>query len=399
MERRTQAAKGIERVRARKRWDGWDPWDQWDGRVLCLPRVPQVPAVPLVARATKMMKAIVYHGPGDIRLETVPVPACGADELRVKVDACAVCGTDLKSYQVGNPKIAPPRIIGHEFTGLIETVGAKARGYSVGERVVMATSVSCGSCAYCQRGWTNLCVDMAAMGFRYQGGMAEYVVIPERALRNGHVIKVPAGVRPEHAALAEPMSCTVNAAENSSLQRGDIVLVVGAGPMGIMNACMAREFGASKILLAEINETRLKMCEAFGFDRLINPAREDLAKAVKDETAGIGADVAIVAAPAGPPQEQAVHLVRKKGVVCLFASLPKEKSTLSFDSRAIHYNELRVVGTSDSTPKQVARAVEMISRGSMPVERLATHILRLEELPWAYELMQSGECLRAVLKP
>ena len=345
------------------------------------------------------MKALVYHGPKDIRLEDVPLPVCGDAEIRVKVDACAVCGTDLKSYLHGNPKIALPMIIGHEFTGIVETVGARTHGFSLGDRIVMATSVSCGSCAYCQRGWTNLCVDMAAMGFRYPGGMAEYTVIPERALRNGHVIKVPRGVRPEHAALAEPLSCTVNAAENCAIQQGNAVLVVGAGPMGIMNACTAREFGASKIVLAEINETRLKMCEAFGFDRLVNPATEDLAEAVKEETGGIGADVAIVAAPAARPQEQAVHLVRKKGTVCLFASLPKEQSILSFDSRAIHYNELRVVGTSDSTPRQVARAVEMIGRGSVPVEKLATHILRIEELPRAYELMQSGECLRAVLKP
>ncbi len=362
------------------------------------------------------MRALIYRGPGDIRLDQVPVPPCGETELRVKVDACAVCGTDLKSFLHGNPKITPPRIIGHEFTGVVDAVGTKKdsrslfpvgdRGekdsrslFSVGDRIVMATSVSCGACAYCQRGWTNLCVDMAAMGFKYEGGMAEYVVVPERALRNGHAVKVPKTVKPEHAALAEPLSCCVNAAENCGIQKGDTVAVVGAGPMGIMNACIAREFGAAKIILAEINEARLRQAEAFGFDRLVNPAAEDLAKVVKEMTGGLGADVCIVAAPAAKPQEQALNLVRKRGVVCLFASLPAGGSLLSIDSRPLHYNELRVVGTSDSTPAQVKRAVDLIAGGAMPMDKLATHVLPLAEFTRAFELMTNGESLRVVLRP
>ena len=345
------------------------------------------------------MRAVVYRGPGQVQLETVPVPSAGGDELRVRVDACAVCGTDLKSFLHGNPKIAPPRIIGHEFTGLVETVGGNVEGFAVGDRIVMATSVSCGQCPYCQRGWTNLCADMVAMGFGYEGGMAELMAIPERAIRNGHVIKVPEGVRPEHAALAEPLSCCVNAAGNCDLQPGATVVVVGAGPMGIMNACVARELGAAQIILAEINPARLKHAEALGFDVLVNSATCDLAEVVKASTGGLGADVAIVAAPAAQPQEQAVGLVRKRGTVCLFASLPKGQSGITIDSRPLHYNELRMVGTSDSTPEQVAKAVELISSGRLPMDKLATHILGLEDLPRAYELMQSGESLRVVLKP
>jgi len=345
------------------------------------------------------MNALIYRGPKDIRLEQAPAPACGESEIRVKVDACAVCGTDLKSFLHGNPKITPPRIIGHEFTGVVDTIGADADGFAVSDRIVMATSVSCGSCAYCQRGWTNLCADMAAMGFKYEGGMAEYVVVPERALRNGHAVKVPKSVRPEHAALAEPLSCCVNAAENCGIQKGDTVVVVGAGPMGIMNACIAREFGAAKVILAEINDARLRQAEAFGFDRLVNPAAEDLAKVVKDMTGGLGADVCIVAAPAAKPQEQAINLVRKRGVVCLFASLPAGGSLLSMDSRPLHYNELRVVGTSDSTPTQVQRAVGLIARGSVPMDKLATHVLPLADFERAFALMQSGESLRVVLTP
>ena len=345
------------------------------------------------------MKAVVYHAPGDIRVETVAVPPCGEDELRVKIDACAVCGTDLKAYLHGNPRIKAPMVMGHEFTGLIETAGERVEGFSVGERIVMATSVSCGVCRYCKRGWPNLCADLAPMGFSYPGGMAEYTAIPARAIENGHVVKVPQGVKAEHAALAEPLSCTVNACENCRIEQGEVVVVIGAGPMGIMNACMAREFGAARVIVAEINDTRLAMCEPFGFDRVVNPATDDLVEIVMAETDGVGADVAIVAAPAALPQQQAPLLVRKRGTVCLFASLPKGKSMLSVDSRPIHYGELRVLGTSDSTPAHVARAVDLLAGGSIPADRLTTHVLGLDDLFKAYELMQSGESLRVVLKP
>ncbi len=345
------------------------------------------------------MKAVVYYAPKDIRVEKILVPACGDNEIRVKVDACAVCGTDLKTYRHGNPRIKPPKVMGHEFTGIVETVGSQVRGFSVGERIVMATSISCGRCYYCRKGFTNLCIDLAPMGFTYPGGMAEYITIPARALANGHVIKVPKEVKAEHAALAEPLSCTVNCAENCSIESGDTVVVVGAGPMGIMNACVVKGFGAAKIIVADINEIRLEKAETLGFDMVVNSARQDLTQIVRNETDGIGADVVIIAAPAAQPQEQGIDFVRKHGTVCLFASLPAGNSSLSLDSRIIHYGEIRVVGTSDSTPRQVAKAVELLSAGAIPADRLASHILGLDDIFKAYELMQSGEALRVVLKP
>jgi len=345
------------------------------------------------------MKAIRYFDTQDIRIEDIPVPECSDQELRVKVDACAVCGTDLKAWRSGNPRIKAPQVMGHEFTGLIESVGSDVAGFALGERIVMATSVSCAQCAYCRKGWPNLCVNVTPMGFGYAGGMAEYVTIPAPALAHGHVIKVPAGVKPEHAALAEPVSCAVNCAHNCDIAEGDVVVVVGAGPMGILNACMARQFGAAKIVLAEINPDRLAQAEAFGFDVLINPAVDDLEAQVKDLTEGLGADVVIVAAPAAAPQEQALHLVRKRGTVCLFASLPVGGCTLALDSRAIHYGEIRVVGASDSTPAHVARSVDIIAKNHIPVERLASHVLPLDDVFEAFELMQSGKALRVVLTP
>jgi L-iditol 2-dehydrogenase len=345
------------------------------------------------------MKAVVYYAPGDIRIEQVDVPVCGDEDIRVKIDACAVCGTDLKAYVSGNPRIKAPKVMGHEFTGLVDTVGKDVSCFSIGDRIVMATSVSCGDCYYCDKGHRNLCANVAPMGFAFEGGMAEYTVIPARAIKGGHAIKVPAGVIAEHAALAEPLSCAVNSCFNCDIKRGDTVLVIGAGPMGIMNAAVAEQLGAGKVILAEINEERLKQAEPFGFDLLVNPAKEDLAEIIMQQTNGVGADVVIVAAPAAKPQEDAISLVRKRGTVCLFASLPAGKSEITIDSRILHYGEIKLVGSSDSTPAQVEKAVQIISAGSLKADELASDILGLDDIFKAYELMQIGNSLRVVLKP
>jgi len=348
---------------------------------------------------SETMKAVVYHAPGDVRVQAVPVPRVGAGELRVKVDACAVCGSDLKSYKVGNPRIQPPLTMGHEFTGVIDTVGEGVEGFALGERIVMATTISCGECFYCRRGWRNICKNLAPMGFSYPGGMAEWCVIPERAIVNGHVVKVPAHVPAEHAALAEPVSCAVNCMGNCGLAEGDTVVVVGAGPMGLLNLCVAQGSGAGKTILAEISDARLKFAEQFAPDVLVNSAEQDLVEIVMNETDGLGADVAIVAAPAAAPQAEAIGLVRKRGTVCLFASLPKGRSEITIDSRPLHYGEIRLVGTSDSTAEHVATAVELIATGRIPAGKIASHVLPIDDVAKAWELMISGEALRVVLKP
>lgn len=347
------------------------------------------------------MKAVVYHAPGDIRVEQVPVPTCGEDEILVQTDACAVCGSDFKTFNVGNPRMKEGAILGHEFTGIIREIGpaAAAGDLAVGDRVVMATTIACGECLYCRRGWRNICKNVAPMGFCYNGGMTEYCAIPGLAVRGGHVVGVPGDIAPEHAALAEPVSCAVNALDHCDIAEGDTVLVCGAGPMGLLNVLVARALGAKKIILSEVSDARLRQAKPF-CDVLVNPAAEDLAAVVEKETAeGLGVDICIVAAPAAQPQEQAVHLVRKRGTVCLFASLPKGKNMLTVDSRAIHYNELRVVGTSDSTADHVRTAVDLLVSGRIDGATIATHILPLDDILKAFDLMKSGECLRVVLKP
>ena len=347
----------------------------------------------------EMMNAVVYYGRGDVRFERVQIPACGNDELRVKIEACAVCGSDIKTYNNGNPRMKPPIVMGHEFSGFVETAGAAVKGFRAGDRIVMATSISCGECFYCTKGWNNLCVKLNPMGFSYPGGMAEYLIIPALAIRNGHVIKVPDEMAPEHAALAEPTSCAVNCVENCGIEGGETVVIIGAGPLGILNLYVARDYGAKKLILAQREGKRLVQAEQFRCDRLVNTTRENLAEVVRRETGGAGADVVIVAAPDAGAQEQSLELVHKKGRVCLFASLPVGASMLNLDSRSIHYNEIIVTGASDSTPRQVEKAVSLLSRKDFPKERIAHPILKLRDIQQAFQIMEARDGMRVVLKP
>ena len=345
------------------------------------------------------MKAVLYHAPNDLRVEEIGEPCCAGNEILLKIEACAICGSDMKAAFYGNPRIKPPRIMGHEFVGHIVDTGNLISDFQTGERIVMATSISCGKCLYCKKGWLNLCRDILPMGFSYDGGMAEYVLIPSLAIENGHLVKVGKVLPSEIASLAEPVSCAVNAIESCSVAKGDTVVVIGAGPMGIINACVARSYGASRIILAELNPARLKQCEVFNFDKLVNPEKEDLSQIVMNETDGYGADLVIVAAPAAAPQQEALKLVRKRGTVMLFASLPIGKNTLNVDSRLIHYNEITVTGSSDSTAQHVSKAVELLSSNNFPAEKLVTHRLPLDGIHQGLDLMKRGESLRVVLIP
>ena len=347
----------------------------------------------------KTMNAVIFHGKGDVRFEKTPLPVCRDGELRVKVDACAVCGSDFKAFNNGNPRMKPPIVMGHEFTGIIETVGEGVKGFALGERIVMATSISCGECFYCRKGWSNLCAKLDPMGFSYPGGMAEYVIVPAVAIRNGHVVKVPAGIPAEHAALAEPVSCAVNCVENCRIQGGETVVVVGAGPLGIFNLYAARAAGASKLILAQRAGKRFTQAAAFSCDRLVNTTTEDLVAVVRSETGGVGADAVIVAAPDASAQEKALDLVRKRGTVCLFASLPVGTSVLSLDSRKIHYNELFVCGASDSTAAHVTRAVALLAQPDFPGCLIANPIMALADIKKAFAAMDAREGMRVVLRP
>lgn len=344
------------------------------------------------------MKAVVYYAPGDVRVEERPNPEAQADNLVAEVTCCAICGTDLKIATVGNPRCNPPRIIGHEMVGRIVHVGDEVANFSVGERITLATTVACGDCAYCGLGLGNMCPNAKPISYDFDGAFAEKVAIPRLAISGGNVVKMPENVPDEAAALCEPLSCAINAQELAGVKAGDKVLVIGGGPLGALHAEVAKALGAEKVMITQRSEPRLSMLRKLKNVMVID-GKEDVAQIVMAETDGLGADVVIVCAPNREAQEQSIHLARKGGAVSLFASLPKGNSDITFDSRVIHYSELRVVGASDSRPEHVRIAAQLLAENKIDTAPIITHKLALDQFHAGLELMRKKQSLKVLLYP
>ena len=345
------------------------------------------------------MQAAIYYGPADIRVEDRPEPAPAADNLVVEVHCCAICGTDLKLATIGYPRCRPPRIIGHEMVGHIVHVGAQVKGFAVGERITLATTLACGQCPYCKLGLGNLCPNSKPISYEYDGAFAEYVAIPPLALTGGNVITVPESIPDEVAALSEPLSCALNAQELARLKAGDAVLIMGGGPLGALHAELAKALGAGQVIVVERTEPRLTMLRALRQVLVIDGAHEDVASAVKSRTGGLGVDVVLVCAPAREAMEQAIHYSRKGGTVSFFASLPQGAAEVTLDSRAIHYGELRLVGASDSRPEHVARIVRLMAEGKLDTTSIVTHRVALKDIHQGLALMKSRQSLKVLVYP
>ena len=345
------------------------------------------------------MRAVVYYAPGDIRVEERPEPIAALDNLIVEVHCCAICGTDLKLATTGNPRCHPPRIIGHEMVGHIVYVGSQVEGFALGNRVTLATTLACGECNVCQRGLGNMCPNAKPISYDFDGAFAERLAIPPLALRGGNVVKVPPEVPDEAAALSEPLSCVINAQELAGVRAGDNVLIIGGGPLGALHAEVAKALGARRVMIVQRSEPRLSMLRALREVQVIAGAQEDVRACVMAHTDGLGADVVIVCAPSRAAQEQSVQFARKGGLVSLFASLPKGDSDITFDSRVIHYGELRIVGASDSRPEHVRQAVYLLAAGKIDTAPIITHRVQLEDIHSGLDLMQNKQSLKVMVYP
>ncbi|MFH0797250.1 MAG: alcohol dehydrogenase catalytic domain-containing protein [Candidatus Omnitrophota bacterium] len=344
------------------------------------------------------MKAVRYYGPEDIRIEEVPAPEVEPGGILVEVECCAICGTDFKAYYLGNPRIKPPQTLGHEFVGKVFRVTPEVMSFQVGDRVTMATSISCGQCNFCRLGQTNRCSQLTPISYDYPGAFADYIAVPARGVAGGFVVKVPEGLD-EEACLAEPISCAVNSQIIAGVKPGDTVVVIGAGPMGAIHTQVARANGAEKIIVTQRSKTRLTLAENFGADAVIDVTTTESVDEVKRLTNGLGADVAIVTAPEAIAQEQAFYMVKKGGMVNLFASLPKGVSDLQIDSRLIHYNEIFLSGASDSTAKHVEIALQFLSKRLINPGAIITHRLPLTDFHQGIQLLKERKALKILLKP
>jgi len=344
------------------------------------------------------MKAAMYLDKEKMEIQEVPTPKVKAGEILVKVNSCAICGTDVRIFYHGHHSVKPPHIIGHEVAGVITEMGEGVEGYKIGDKVHMVTEIGCGRCKSCLEGRKNLCSDFKAMGYFYNGGFAEYILIPKAAVLQGNLLIIPKSLSFDEATLAEPLSCCINAQSYLNITFGDTVLVVGSGPIGCMHVELAKLSGATKIILADISDDRLAIGKRFSVTTLINSAKEDLVQRVKEETDGAGADVIITANPDPKSQEQALQMIATRGRISLFGGLPGGK-TITIESNIIHYKEVSVFGAFASHPIQYKQALNLLASKSIKGEDLITHKFPLEKIKEAIETSRSGKGLKVVVNP
>lgn len=347
------------------------------------------------------MLAAVYHGPNDLRVEERPVPEIGPDEALVRVLNASICGTDLRILHGGH-RMYPAgteRIPGHEVVGDVVKVGEQVDGLAVGQRVFVAPNMGCGHCRQCISGNNNRCANYQAIGVTMDGAFAQYMRIPGAAIRQGNLIAVDEGVDPAEAALIEPFACVLRGQDAVDVGAGDVVLIVGAGPIGIMHARLARLRGARQVIVSEMQPERVAEAEALGVGRVVNPGEEDLAAVVDEATGGRGADVIIVAAPAHVAQEQALDLAAIGGRINFFGGLPKDRPTITFNSNTVHYKELTVTGTTACSTQDCWRAAELVNSGRVDLSGVISARYPLSQAREAFEAAEGRQALKVVMEP
>ena len=342
------------------------------------------------------MKGAILKDIEELEIKEVKVPEPKENEILIKVKSCAICGTDIKVFHHGHKHIVFPRITGHEVSGIVFKVGKNVKEYKEGDRVAVAPAIPCGKCYYCRKGQQTMCDNLKAIGYHYDGGFAEYMLVPENAVLNGCVNKIPDNLSFELASIAEPLACVINGQILSRIETGDIVLILGAGPIGILHALLAKINGAGKIILADISEERIKEAEFTGV-YLIDMSKKDIYEEVKNITDGHMADRVIVAVGSKNAQEISLKLVAKRGSINFFGGLPKESPYIQFDSNLLHYGEFFVVGTHGSTPLHNKIAIELLSSGRINVERLITHKLPLERIKDGFEIVENKRGLKVII--
>ena len=347
------------------------------------------------------MLAAVYHGPNDLRVEEVPVPKIGPGELLIKVLSASICGTDLRIFH-GNHRMYSPgtvRIPGHEVVGNIAEIGAGLEGFQAGERVFIAPNTGCGHCKQCVSGNNNLCANYSALGITMDGAFAEYVRVPADSIQQGNVIRISESVDPAVAALMEPFACVLRGQNALHIQPGEVVLVIGAGPIGVMHMKLAKVRGAGRVIVSEPVADRALQAKRMGADRVINPLEEDLQAALLEESNGQGADIVIVAAPVHAAQESALNLAAIGGRINFFGGLPKDKPMINFDSNQVHYKELVITGTTACSTNDCWQASRIVNSGLIDLSDLVSQRFPLRDAVEAFAAAEDRKSLKIILEP
>lgn len=348
------------------------------------------------------MKAAVIKKPGAIEIEEVPTPVASAGEVLLKVEACALCGTDQRV--LSGEKHVDVKIVGHEISGAVETVGEGVTGAEKGQRCVVQTTIGCGACPMCRDHRENLCErGYAAMGYQFDGGFAEYTLIPEKAVSQGCLIPVPGDMPAETGTLVEPLSCCVNGMKYIPMEQVEHVVVFGAGIIGVLNALVARSRGARTVTVMDVSQPRLDLIASLvlPFDNLVNSGESDPEEWVRKTTGGRGVDAVVVAASVKSLVTTGLKLLKRAGHLSIFAGMPKSDPVEPTDLNRIHYYELNVHGANSSSRAEYVLARELLVSGKIDGGGLVTHRFGLDEFHEAVRIQgdPSFGALKVVVVP
>lgn len=343
------------------------------------------------------MLALRLYGPQDIRLEEVPIPEINDDEILLKTDSAAVCGTDVRMWQNGQKGVDAehPLILGHEFAGTIVKVGKNVPFYKEGMQVAMQPNIGCGICDRCVDGKFHLCDEYRAFGINMDGAFAEYVKIPADAVTRGNLMVLPKGVSPAEAAVTEPLSCAYNGFTKCFVQPGEYAMVVGAGPIGFCHAMLLHMAGAA-VLMNDISAERLADVKA-KLPFVETYCGDDLAGFVKEWTNGRGLDIAITACPVPSVQASVLPMMNYGGRVNYFGGIPAAKQPVAIDTNLIHYRELYVTGSTRSSIAQFRKTLEFVSLGLLNVNAMITHRYELKDVLTAFENARQAKGIKHVI--
>lgn len=344
------------------------------------------------------MKAAVYEGKEMLTVQERDIPTIQSGELLLKIHSCCVCGTDLRTYRNGDKKIAPGRILGHEFYGeIVESAITEDQpgDLKVGDRVVMYIVIPCGKCRYCLAGMPNLCINRTTISYQHDGAFAEYMRVPAACVDRGHVYKIDPEIETSRLCVAEPLGCVINAHGRLNVGLKDKVAIIGAGPIGVMHGLVSRFSGAQEVYMLDTSANRLKITETFGFDNYIQVDKDgNHFEKINELTDGFGPSVVIVACSSPYAQADALEMAGKAARVEFFGGLPKSNPFATLNTNHLHYKELLVTGSYSEKKSDFEASLALVTNPAFPADKIVTHRLPLDRITDAFGLMETGESLK-----
>jgi len=342
------------------------------------------------------MKAAILKQPGKLEIREVRTPECPAGGVLVKVKACGICSSDAKMVTNGHRALNYPRILGHEIAGVIEQ--SRTNTFIEGDRIQIAPGLRCGKCSYCRKGMDNLCSNRQILGFTQNGGFAEYIAIIIEGAIVGSLNIIPEELSYNHATLAEPLACCINAQNKINITKNDTVLIIGAGPLGLLHALVAKLKGVEHILISEPQTHRRKTAIHTWADTVIDPGADNMTEKVMTATHNKGVDALIFACSQLGINDTFIKLLAPAGRVSIFSGIISQFSQSSIDFNQIHYNEFFISGSYGCTADQNRNAMDLISSEPRLAQELITHCVDLDNIHHGIEHTASLKGLKAIVE-